>query len=467
MNWIENEMKATSLPDSRLKTRMEKLLSRLSELPQESIPANSHGQAGAAATYRFFDNHRILARDILSGHKQATIERIAAQKVVLLVQDTTQLTYEKDGGAIFDNGTIRRTESDKYWLHPVIAFTAQRVNLGSVYHEFWQREKTNSKQTRKKREIEDKESMRWLRGYDAACAVQKRCPETCVISVADRECDIYDFFLAATRKREENRAEYLIRANANRRLATETEDDEKEEAEYLRATMNNAPVLGRYTTELSRTPTREARTVEIEVRAHMIQFCSPRHRRATLPAIELYVVQAREIDPPKDEEGVNWLLLTSLPVENFVQAQTIIGYYKARWEIELYFRTLKSGSQVEELRLETDARLENAVVLYMIIAWHLHNTTMLARETPEANCELVFTREEWRMIYALNHRAIPEQAPNLRECVRVLAQVGGFLARKGDGEPGMKTIWRGYVRVMLAFETIAALNACRERKICV
>lgn len=119
------------------------------------------------------------------------------------------------------------------------------------------------------------------------------------------------------------------------------------------------------------------------------------------------------------------------------------------------------------MRLETDRRLENAIAVYLIIAWRLHHLTMLAREQPQACVERVFNRDEWRMIYALTRNAIPEQAPTLRDCVRALAQVGGFLARKGDGEPGMKTVWRGYIRLLNALETIDALNAVRERRICV
>lgn len=221
MDWIADEMKNNRLPDKRLTNRLSNVLRQLSQTPDESVPANCQTWSETLAAYRFFDNDRIDAHDILSGHAHATGERIAAQAVALLVQDTTQLNYVVEGEKLFEQGTLHRTEKDSYWLHPTVAFTPERVNLGIVHHEFWQRPDARQGETRKRRDIPDKESMRWLRGYEIACAVQARCPATCVISVADREGDIYDCFKAVPEQTSAVRAEVIIRANANRRLDTD------------------------------------------------------------------------------------------------------------------------------------------------------------------------------------------------------------------------------------------------------
>lgn len=459
MNWIENETKAAKFGDKRLNNRLQQVLSKLAHSPFESIPCNCQTAAETLAAYRFFDNHRVTPPEILGGHVTASLARIETQPVVLLAQDTTHLSFEREGEKLFTDGTLHKTEKESYWLHTTVALTPQRINLGMMHHEFWQRDENRPKIRQQKLPIEKKESMRWLRGYEVACAVQKRCKDTCVVSIADREGDIYDWFYNAMQQPLESKAEYIIRASANRRISTPEDDD----VCYLWATMSKANVLGTYTLELARTPTRQARCAEIEVRAQPVSFCGPCHRKKTLPAVDMYAVYAREIAPPKDEAAVEWMLLTSLVTDTFATAQTVVAWYKARWEIELYFRTLKSGCQVEALRLETDTRLENALAIYLMIAWHLHNTTMLARETPNENCERLFKREEWRMIYALMRKPLPSEPPPLRDCVRTLAQVGGFLARKGDGEPGMKTVWRGYVRLLQALDTVDALSACRER----
>lgn len=124
---------------------------------------------------------------------------------------------------------------------------------------------------------------------------------------------------------------------------------------------------------------------------------------------------------------------------------------------------LKQGCQIERLRLETDHRLLNALAIYLIIAWRIHTITMMGRAYPDASCEIVFEPREWRTLYTMQyHQRPPDQAPPLRDTVHALAQLGGFLARTGDGEPGIKSIWQGYQRLhefIYAVETHLAVNA--------
>jgi len=131
--------------------------------------------------------------------------------------------------------------------------------------------------------------------------------------------------------------------------------------------------------------------------------------------------------------------------------------------IDLFFRGLKQGCQIERLRLTTDHRLLNAIAIYLIIAWRIHTITMMGRTYPEVSCEVVFKLREWQTIYTMRfHSRPPAQPPPLRDTVRALAQLGGFLARAGDGEPGIKSIWQGYQRLhefIYAVETHFAINA--------
>jgi hypothetical protein len=179
--------------------------------------------------------------------------------------------------------------------------------------------------------------------------------------------------------------------------------------------------------------------------------------------VQLWAVYARERKPPKGEEPIEWLLLTSVPVEDFSGACLVVQWYRARWEIELFFRVLKQGCQIERLRLETPHRLLNALAIYLIIAWRIHTITMLGRAYPDASCEVVFEPREWRTIYLMQYQSPPpDPPPSLRDTVRALAQLGGFLARTGDGEPGIKAIWQGYQRLhdfLYAIETHLAANA--------
>jgi hypothetical protein len=147
---------------------------------------------------------------------------------------------------------------------------------------------------------------------------------------------------------------------------------------------------------------------------------------------------------------------------DFAGACLVMQWYRARWEIELFFRVLKQGRQIERLRLATDHRLLNALATYLIIAWRIHTITMLGRAYLEAPCEVAFEPREWQTIYTMHyHNRPPAQPPPLRAMVWALAQLGGFLARTGDGEPGIKSIWQGYQRLhefIYAVETHLAVN---------
>ena len=141
-------------------------------------------------------------------------------------------------------------------------------------------------------------------------------------------------------------------------------------------------------------------------------------------------------------------MLTSLPVADFPRACTVVQWYRCRGERELFFRGLKQGCQIEQLRVQTDQRLRNALAISLIVAWRIHHITMAGRADPEVSCEVVFAPQAWHPLYTMQHHCHPPPTPPpLREMVRSLAQLGGFLARKGDGEPGLKTIWQGYQRL--------------------
>jgi hypothetical protein len=145
---------------------------------------------------------------------------------------------------------------------------------------------------------------------------------------------------------------------------------------------------------------------------------------------------------------VEWLLLTRLPVADFPRACLVVHWSRGRWEIELFFRVLKQGCQMAQWRVQTEQRLLNALAIYFIVAWRIHTITMAGRAYREVSCEVVFAPQEWHTRYTMQHPCHPPPPPPpLREMVRNLAELGGFLARTGDGEPGITTIWQGYQRL--------------------
>ena len=165
--------------------------------------------------------------------------------------------------------------------------------------------------------------------------------------------------------------------------------------------------------------------------------------------IKVQAVLAEEENPPPGEKAISWLLLTTLPVSNYTDACDCLEKYAHRWLIERYHYLLKSGCRVEELQLETAERMEKALATYAIVAWRLLWLTYEARKNPEKKLDEVLETEEWQVLYLATQKQkqLPMVIPTLREGVRQIASLGGFLGRKGDGEPGVKTLWRGWQRL--------------------
>jgi hypothetical protein len=252
--------------------------------------------------------------------------------------------------------------------------------------------------------------------------------------VGDREADIYDLFVQPRR----SNSHLLIRAEHNRKV--------QHELGYLSPTVEQAPVLGQHTIELERNPERPARCATLTVRAMQVTIEVPRHHKALKECqpVTLNVLLVEDATPPAEGTPIRWLLLTTLPIESFEQAWQCVQWYNLRWLIERFHYTLKSGCRIEQLQLETAERLLNALATYSIVAWRLMWLVYRARLCPQDSCEVALQPVEWKLLrrkFEPKNRS--KKPPTIRQAVHQIAQLGGFLARVGDGEPGLKTLWRG------------------------
>lgn len=448
-DWIEQELHEQQMGDARLNKRLGKLMDNLCRDASLSIPCANTCWAETVGAYRFFDNDKVSFDSILSGHKAATLKRIQAEPVVLIPQDTTFLNFGTDDKSK-DMGTLRTKKSNQQLLHTSISITPSRVNLGLVHGSLWQRDESSTGKSCATKPIEEKESHRWIQHYQYACDLQAQSPDTCIVSIADREGDIHEWFQYAESIPVDSRASYIIRAKANRSL--EVDDERVPLWDY----MNVLGSLGSYTVDIPKRNGELERQATVQVFASEIHLIGKGQQRKPL---FLHAVYLKEADPPTGTKGVEWMLLTDLPVENYEQARVIIGYYQCRWEIETYFRVLKGGCDVQKTRLRTEARMFNCIAVYMIIAWRLHSITMLTRRLPEVSCTQAFSGREWQVLWRIRKKEpLPETPPSLYEMTRILAGLGGFLGRKSDGEPGVKTIWQGYDKLLHYIEAADALG---------
>ena len=195
-------------------------------------------------------------------------------------------------------------------------------------------------------------------------------------------------------------------------------------------------------------PARTSRSARAEVRHRQLRL--PPTTGGGAEPVTLSAVHVRETAPPTGEPAVEWFLLTSLEVDNAETAVTVIGYYLRRWRIEDLFRVLKSGCRAEHLAFHTADRLQRAIAINTVIAWRLMVMTLLGRDEPACDAELLFTDIELRFLtdYAAELGLPPPD--QVAAAVLLLAILGGYQNRTHDPPPGHQIMWRGYERISIA-----------------
>ncbi len=453
MNWIEAEMRDLNLNDKRLNERCKQLLQRFTSQPSSSIPVACRGWNETLAAYRFFDNKKVTADGILSAHYSAAQARMAQHDTVLCVQDTTQLDYT--GQEHLEGVGPLQYENERGLLkHITLAITPDKLCLGVIDSLIWARDPDGlGKATplRKKKWFEEKESRRWVDGYRRVCEISEQLPNSRCVFIGDRESDIYELFVES--QSQDNSADWLVRASQDRGLILGDE--------HISEALVRAPTKGKVEFELPAShKKRPGQRITQDLKAIRVGLRSPYRVEGKLPEVEVTVLLAQEVKPPKGEKPITWILLTNIEVSDVDQIVEILQWYMCRWQIEIYFRVLKSGCQIEELQLESTERLEPALAVYMIVAWRVLYLTTLGRECPNMACDAVFEKKEWHAIYLVSQRkAPPAEAPPLNDVLGMLAGFGGHLGRKHDGPPGPKSIWIGMQRVRDFVFALEAKNA--------
>ena len=421
----------SSFGDKRLEERMDKIIEQISEKPSVSIPQAASNAHQAKAIYRFLDNTKVTPEKILEHHIQATLKAVSEEKVILSIQDTTELDYSSLKQTV-GIGYLENSKLLGIKLHTALAVSAEGLPLGILWQLQWTRrmEEYGKKVARKKKETKDKESQRWIDCHNSINgAIDEK---TMVIHVADRESDIYDY-LSAPRSKNQH---ILLRFAQDRCV--------EGEPHRIKMALEAQQISGRYEVMVGRQASEPPRLAVLAVKYLSVQILSPAYQKKdkASKSITLTAIKAYEEDT-NIEDPIEWNLLTTLPVESIDDVVKYTQYYAMRWLIERYHYTIKSGCQVEALQLETAERLENAVAVYCISAFRIMNITYLSRIHPEWDARAVFTEDE---IYTLKLKFDKKQEMDIvtiKTAVIWIAQLGGFMARKSDGMPGMKTVWRG------------------------
>ena len=457
--WAAAEFGAASLGDARLGARLVTVAGIKGENPMASFPAAARGdRAQIKACYRFLDPPdpaAVTPAAILRPHRERTLRRMRGEPVVLCLQDGTDLNFATRPGCA-GLGVIGRSQTGVgtlgLHLHSMLPVSPTGLPLGIVSARF------DAPPGKDAPEPPDgRKTGRWLEGYRTCAELGGELGPGRVVCVADREADILELFEA---QRERPDAELLVRARGRRRIAVKggsPGSPRKRPTVSLLEALRAAPVRGRMLVAIDRLtprpkssrrqarPERHARSATLVLRSRTVELAPTARQHQGKPPMWLQGVLVEEERTPETAEPIQWLLLTTLPVDTLEACRTVVAYYARRWRIEDWHRILKSGCKVEDLANRSADRLERAATINLVIAWRLHLMTLIGRDHPNWPADVLFSEIEITVLkaYAAQQRLDPPDTIN--RAVGTIARIGGHMHRPRGPPPGPKVIWRGYV----------------------
>jgi hypothetical protein len=453
-DWTEKEFEMVDLGDERLNQRLIKISRQMLESPQSHINKACGDWSETKAAYRFFQNENVNYQDVIEAHAEMTKERAKQEETILAIQDTTYYNYthhpKTEGlGVLSRFKGKHKDEILGLCMHTTLGMTIEGLPLGILDQNIFSREELPKEKKELKRKshntalpIEEQESIRWLDSMKQTVARFEQENKK-VVTIADREADIYDLFLLADRLK----THLLVRASQNRKI-NKTAIHSEISGELLWDFMKKQKIQGRIQVRVPKKEAQAERLAACNIKFGKINVLSPRHYKGSKDGnlnLDIYVIHIFEKQPPKGCEGIEWMLLTNIPVLTFEEAVEKMKWYCLRWRIEVYFKVIKSGFKVEDCRLEKSERLIRYLAVVSIVAWRVYWLTLVSRTAPNMPALLFLNDFDWKILFAkfnLNKK-IPKRPPTMKQITIWIAQLGGFLARKGDGEPGVTHIWCG------------------------
>lgn len=443
--WAEQQFGACELGDQRRTERAVKYAAAVADHPDGSTPDQTESWSDCKAAYRLFDSPRATFRALAEPHWRAT--RQQAHGVCLVLGDTTEIDFsghrKTTGLGPIGNGGCRG-----FLLHSALVVQADTGEiLGLAGQELFCRQAKPPRENNYRRTQRPRESEVWGRVIDEVGPP----PEAArFLHMLHRGADNLEVFCHL----QQQGCGWVVRAAHLTRIV----ENAAGKRQSLRAVLAAQTPLGTYQQHLSPRGDQPQRIATLEVRAAQVTLLTPRRATPYLrslgrPRVTQWVVEAREIDPPPGVTPLHWVLYTSEPVRTLEDALRIIGYYESRWLIEEYHKCLKTSCRVEDRHYTTAQRLQAVIGLLGVVAVRLLQFKRVAQADPDAPAEQVAPKAWVDMLRRICPRA---RLVTAREFFRGLAQLGGFLARKGDGEPGWITLWRGHTKLQLLLRGAAA-----------
>jgi hypothetical protein len=450
MERLRDELAAVDLGDARLEDRARSILARIGAAPGDSFPEQMKTLAEREALYRFVNNEGVTLERLLDAHVHQTHERMARHRVVRVLHDTTEFTFEGDREGL----GVTQKDSRGFYAHVALAVAADegrepfgvlgvRTHLrhDAVAH----REMTESQRTalRQRTARTDKLSNRW---ETLALEVSSKLPAGVrAVHVMDQEADDYVVWAKLQRANEL----FVVRVSPQR-LTTDrvsvAEALSSQPAHVFRTVAINA----RTTKAARHHPARKEREASLVMRWGSVVIGRGQFTQAEEPEVHIHAVHVLEPNPPKGEAAIEWMLFTSEPIASFQEATAIVDHYRARWVIEEYFKALKTGCAFEKRQLTTLDALLRALGLFIPAAWKLLALRNLGRAPQQRPASYLLDAEMLLLLRALleERRYKLPASPTVRDVMLGIAALGGHIKQNGD--PGWIVLGRGFVRLLEA-----------------
>jgi hypothetical protein len=459
--WAEQTFGEVELGHRRRAQRVVRLAAAMATNPAASLPQQMGSEGQAHAAYRFLQTPQISYEQLIEPHVRQTRAAMSQQRRVLLIQDTTEVDYQPHPTTT-GLGPIGNGSHHGYLLQTVLAVEPDsRQVLGIAQQEPFLRQPAPPGETKWQREQRaERESQVWLRSVRA---IGSPPPEVQWIHVGDRASDMFPFL----RTCQEEGCDFVVRASSDRcvdllveqaeqpvaRRSHHKADATHPAAQHLFEVAASWPVQGERDLELEATKTSKARTAHLAISFGRVRLLPPRQQeKSDLRPMVVYVVRVWEPAPPEGVEGLRWLLLTSVPVQAAEQAWERVDWYRARWLVEDYHQGLKTGCRIQERQLQSYEGLRRLLGFLAPLAVRLLQLRAASRQDPQQPVEQVLPAELVAVVAA--KMGLPRTGLTAQQCWYAIARLGGYLARKGDGPPGWKTLWRGWLQVQTLLEGV-------------
>ncbi len=453
-HWTEVEYGNSTHPDRRVSERIRLMGKAWERHPGQPSPVQFPDEASRKGADRLLSNDQVTMDDILESHRQCTVERCARHGVVLAVQETTGLNYDAQKrytlGLTSIGGTAKGIDTH---LHIAMSPGGQMLGVLDIDGDFRARCARGGP--------ERSESVRWIEGLDTAAALSAACGAgTRVISVADREGDLWVY--SERQQAQRDQVGCLVRVNNSRQRKVLTEDGLRVR---LREHVESQPVLATRTIAIEAQGGQRAwvkRTATLQIRSVRVAVVAPGHGEQTIPLI---AVSAKEKGRSKPRKGaLNWLLLCSEGTADQAHAVQICHWYEARWSIEEYIRTLKTGCRPQKRQFDDQKDRLKCLAFDAITTWRVFRLQRLAKDQPDRLAAEFMDADQIQVLRVLlhhQHRNFTTRPPpelSILQYVVDLARLAGFRPSKKQPLPGTKKLWQAETQLMISVQAYEAMR---------